>query len=43
MPACAWILETGELLAVENDPGGGFALTLPGCLPDDNILAIGIE
>ena len=42
-PARAWVLETGETLVVKKAQGGGFDLTLPDCLPDDNILVIGMH
>ncbi len=42
-PARAWVLETGETLFVTPARADGFELTLPGYLPDDNILAIGME
>ena len=42
-PARAWVLETAETLTVKKAQGGGFDLTLPGHLPDDNILVIGME
>jgi hypothetical protein len=41
-PARAWVLETGEALAVAARTNG-FDLTLPVYLSDDNILAIGME
>jgi hypothetical protein len=43
LPARAWVLETGEMLTVKETQGRGFDLTLPGYLPDDDILAIGME